>query len=170
MKLPRLGAIANGGLIHDVVHQRVHLGATFGLLTVNTALYVGPLADIAGGVDLSTIGSAALAGLIYVAFAAFYRGMTRSADELVTEFCKKWSTPDPEELAGYFTEDGVYHNIPMDAVQGREAIKQFIAGFTARLRRHRLPGAQAGQRRQPGDERAHRRHAAQETASRSDCP
>ena len=25
--------------------------------------------------------------------------MTRSADELVTEFCKKWATPDPEELA-----------------------------------------------------------------------
>ena len=57
--------------------------------------------------------------------------MTRSADELVTEFCKKWATPDPEELAGYFTENAVYHNIPMDAVQGREAIKEFIAGFTA---------------------------------------
>ena len=39
--------------------------------------------------------------------------MTRSANELVTEFCEKWSTPDPEELAGYFTEDAVYHNIPM---------------------------------------------------------
>ena len=59
--------------------------------------------------------------------------MTRSADDLVTEFCKKWSTPDPDELAGYFTEDGVYHNIPMNAVTGREAIKQFIAGFTAGL-------------------------------------
>jgi purine-cytosine permease-like protein len=43
------------------------VGATFGLLTVNTTLYVGPLADIAGGVDLSTIGSAALAALIYYA-------------------------------------------------------------------------------------------------------
>ena len=57
--------------------------------------------------------------------------MTSSADELVTEFCKKWATPDPEELAGYFTEDAVYHNIPMEPVQGREAIEQFIAGFTA---------------------------------------
>lgn len=43
-------------------------GATFGVLTVNTTRYVGPLADIAGGVDLSTIGSAALAGSIYLAF------------------------------------------------------------------------------------------------------
>ena len=57
--------------------------------------------------------------------------MTRSADELVTEFCSKWSTPDPDELASYFAEEGVYHNIPMDAVVGREAIKAFIAGFTA---------------------------------------
>jgi purine-cytosine permease-like protein len=41
------------------------VGATFGVLAVNTALYVGPLANIAGGVDLSTIGSAVLAGVIY---------------------------------------------------------------------------------------------------------
>jgi hypothetical protein len=32
-----------------------------------TTLYVAPLADIAGGVDLSIIGSAGPAGLIYVA-------------------------------------------------------------------------------------------------------
>jgi limonene-1,2-epoxide hydrolase len=57
--------------------------------------------------------------------------MTSSADELVTEFCKKWANPDPEVLAHFFTEDGVYHNIPMEPVQGREAIKQFIAGFMA---------------------------------------
>ena len=56
--------------------------------------------------------------------------MTRSADELVTEFCKLWASPDPEQLAGYFAEDAIYHNIPMDPVQGREAIKQ----FTLRLR------------------------------------
>ena len=43
------------------------VGGGFGLLAVNTTLYVGPLADIAGGVDMSTIGSAALAAVIYVA-------------------------------------------------------------------------------------------------------
>lgn len=57
--------------------------------------------------------------------------MTRSADELVTEFCKKWAKPDPDELAGYFTDDGIYHNIPLEPAQGREAIKEFIAGFLA---------------------------------------
>jgi limonene-1,2-epoxide hydrolase len=57
--------------------------------------------------------------------------MTRSADELVTEFCKNWSTPDPDLLASYFAEDAVYHNIPMEPVQGRAAIKTFIEGFLA---------------------------------------
>jgi limonene-1,2-epoxide hydrolase len=57
--------------------------------------------------------------------------MTHSPDELVTEFCKKWLSADPDELASYFTEDAVYHNIPMEPVHGRQAIKEFIAGFTA---------------------------------------
>jgi purine-cytosine permease-like protein len=49
------------------------VGATFGVLTVNTELYVGPLAELAGGVDVSTAGSAALAGLIYVTSVRFIK-------------------------------------------------------------------------------------------------
>jgi purine-cytosine permease-like protein len=45
-------------------------GAVFGVLAVNTTLYVGPLADIAGGVDLSTVGSALLAVGIYLVMPA----------------------------------------------------------------------------------------------------
>ncbi|ORB28133.1 limonene-1,2-epoxide hydrolase family protein [Mycolicibacterium parafortuitum] len=57
--------------------------------------------------------------------------MTPSPDDVVTEFCAKWSTPDPAELASYFTEDGVYHNIPMERVVGRTAVEEFITDFTA---------------------------------------
>src|ERR1043166_8422576 len=57
--------------------------------------------------------------------------MKRSPADVVIEFCKLWATPGPDQFADFFTEDAVYHNIPMDPVQGREAIKQFIAGFTA---------------------------------------
>ena len=49
--------------------------------------------------------------------------------ELVVDFCRAWSRLDPAELAGYFTEDGVYHNMPAGPVQGREAIEAFIQGF-----------------------------------------
>ncbi|MGH3633563.1 nuclear transport factor 2 family protein [Mycobacterium sp.] len=57
--------------------------------------------------------------------------MTRSADELIAEFCKLWASPNPDEMAKYFAEDAVYHNIPMEPVRGREAIREFIAGFLA---------------------------------------
>ena len=33
------------------------------------------------------------------------------------------------ELAGYFAEDGVYHNMPTGPVGGRENVRKMIAGF-----------------------------------------
>ena len=54
--------------------------------------------------------------------------MTRTPDELVTEFCALWAEPDAEKLASYFAEDAIYHNMPMDPIRGRESIRQFIAG------------------------------------------
>lgn len=49
--------------------------------------------------------------------------------KLIEEFCAAWSRLDPAELASYFAEDGVYHNMPAGPVKGREAIEQFIRGF-----------------------------------------
>jgi len=50
---------------------------------------------------------------------------------IVRQFIQAWSRLDPKELAGYFTEDGVYHNMPMAPVAGRANIERMIAGFTA---------------------------------------
>ena len=47
-------------------------GGTFGLLSVNTTLYVGPLARVADGVDLSLLGSGLIAGALYVVAIALY--------------------------------------------------------------------------------------------------
>ena len=52
-----------------------------------------------------------------------------SNTDLIVEFCQAWSRLDPAELAAYFTEDGVYHNMPAGPVAGREAIENFIQGF-----------------------------------------
>ena len=35
------------------------------------------------------------------------------SSRIVKEFCQAWSRMDAHELASYFTENGVYHNIPM---------------------------------------------------------
>ncbi len=33
-------------------------------------------------------------------------------EKIIREFIEAWSRLDAEELSGYFTEDGVYHNMP----------------------------------------------------------
>jgi limonene-1,2-epoxide hydrolase len=56
--------------------------------------------------------------------------MTRDAvdpSDVVTEFCKLWANPDPEQILSRFTDDAVYHNIPMPPAEGKEAIKGFLA-------------------------------------------
>lgn len=50
-------------------------------------------------------------------------------EQIIRDFIAAWSRLDPEELAGYFTEDGVYYNMPTQPVQGRDAVRQFIGGF-----------------------------------------
>lgn len=50
---------------------------------------------------------------------------------VIRDFIGAWSRLDADELAGYFTDDGVYHNIPTAPVSGRDAVREFIAGFTA---------------------------------------
>ncbi len=48
---------------------------------------------------------------------------------LIEDFCKAWSRLDPSELASYFTEDGIYHNMPAGPVRGRNEIEKFIRSF-----------------------------------------
>jgi limonene-1,2-epoxide hydrolase len=50
-------------------------------------------------------------------------------ETIIRDFIAAWSRLDPEELAGYFAEDGVYHNMPTGPVAGRENVRNMIAGF-----------------------------------------
>ena len=52
--------------------------------------------------------------------------------EVVRRFCAAWSDGlGAGELAAFFTDDAVYHNIPLAPVTGREDIANTIASFTA---------------------------------------
>ena len=46
--------------------------------------------------------------------------------DLITAFCRAWSNRDVEEILGYFSEDAVYHNMPMPPMQGKPAIKTIL--------------------------------------------
>jgi limonene-1,2-epoxide hydrolase len=51
--------------------------------------------------------------------------------EVVRKFCAAWSDGlGAGELAAFFTDDAVYHNIPLAPVSGREDIATTIASFT----------------------------------------
>ena len=50
--------------------------------------------------------------------------------EVVERFCAAWGTGDLDAIAAFFTDDAVYHNIPVAPVVGPEAIRATIEGFT----------------------------------------
>jgi limonene-1,2-epoxide hydrolase len=51
------------------------------------------------------------------------------AEKVVRQFCEAWSRKDIDELLGFFTEDAVYHNIPIDPAVGHEAIRNIMNIF-----------------------------------------
>tara|TARA_B100000949_G_scaffold179692_1_gene160780 strand:+ start:377 stop:742 length:366 start_codon:yes stop_codon:yes gene_type:complete len=53
-------------------------------------------------------------------------------EQIIRDFCDGWEASDADALVDAFTEDAVYHNIPMDPVEGREAIEAVIRGFLGR--------------------------------------
>lgn len=52
--------------------------------------------------------------------------MTTEPAALVTEFCALWAKPDLVTILSYFTEDAVYHNIPMAPAEGLAAIRELL--------------------------------------------
>jgi limonene-1,2-epoxide hydrolase len=49
--------------------------------------------------------------------------------ETVRGFCDAFSRRDPGEILDFFTEDAVYHNMPMPPVQGKAGIKTVLDMF-----------------------------------------
>ena len=54
---------------------------------------------------------------------------------VVRDFCAAWSKGNIDELIDYFTDDAVYHNIPVAPVTGRDAIRSTIEMFTTGVER-----------------------------------
>lgn len=57
--------------------------------------------------------------------------MTNTNEQIVTSFVKEFEVgaPDPEKVGAYFTDDAVYHNIPMDPIVGKTAIMAAVVGW-----------------------------------------
>lgn len=55
----------------------------------------------------------------------------KTNEAVIRDFIAAWSRLNTEELVGYFCEDGVYHNMPIEPVAGHAALRTFIGAFIA---------------------------------------
>ena len=70
-----------------------------------------------------------LASVLLIISATSVQAQNENNEAIVRDFIAAWSRLSPPELAGYFSEQGVYYNMPSAAVVGRDNIEQFITGF-----------------------------------------
>ena len=49
------------------------------------------------------------------------------AKQAVRDFCAAWEAMDQQRILDAFTDDAVYHNMPMAPAQGKDAIKALLA-------------------------------------------
>jgi limonene-1,2-epoxide hydrolase len=50
--------------------------------------------------------------------------------DVVRRFCDAWATKDLDQIVAFFTDDAVYHNIPLAPVVGPQEIRATIEGFS----------------------------------------
>ncbi len=59
--------------------------------------------------------------------------MSKSPKQIVQDFCDAWSRKNIDELMSFFAADAIYHNIPVPAVRGTEAIRAAFLLFAAMM-------------------------------------
>jgi limonene-1,2-epoxide hydrolase len=55
-----------------------------------------------------------------------------SNDRMIREFLARWERRDTDYIVDCFTDDGVYHSIPLTPIVGKAAIRKFVAGFAGK--------------------------------------
>ncbi len=55
--------------------------------------------------------------------------MSAATENLVRDFCAAWRRLDMEALLQFFAADAVYHNMPLEPVQGLAAIRETFGMF-----------------------------------------
>ena len=56
-------------------------------------------------------------------------GASMEPTGVVKELFDGWRAKDIDRIANLFTDDAVYHNMPMDVIKGKDQIRQTIAGW-----------------------------------------
>jgi len=54
---------------------------------------------------------------------------TRTPEQIVRDFLAAWPRKKIDELVDYFSDDAVYHNVPVAPIRGKKAIREVFEGF-----------------------------------------
>ncbi|SRR5579875_274463 len=60
--------------------------------------------------------------------------MATENEKIVADFCATWKRMNVDEMLGYFTDDAVYHNIPLDPLKGKSEIRKGLHQFAGMLK------------------------------------
>jgi limonene-1,2-epoxide hydrolase len=55
--------------------------------------------------------------------------MTRDNEQIVVDFCNAWEEVDVDRVMSFFTDDIVYHNMPIAPAEGTAAVRELINSF-----------------------------------------
>jgi limonene-1,2-epoxide hydrolase len=55
--------------------------------------------------------------------------MATEAEKIVADFCHAFTRKNLDEIMGFFTEDAVYHNMPLEPAKGKDAIRATINSY-----------------------------------------
>jgi len=55
--------------------------------------------------------------------------MSAEPETVVSQFCQAWARLNVDQIMDFFTEDAVYHNIPLPVATGKAAIRKTIEGL-----------------------------------------
>ncbi len=53
----------------------------------------------------------------------------KDPETTVRQFCAAWPERNVDKLLGYFTDDALYHNMPMEPVTGKDGIREVLNMF-----------------------------------------
>jgi limonene-1,2-epoxide hydrolase len=89
------------------------------------------LGNLTGGLVRQTAGRVHQSVKGAAAYGDAVSGTSRAAanDALVRRFLAAWERRDTDLIMDTFADDGVYHSIPLEPIEGKAAVRAFVEAF-----------------------------------------
>ncbi len=63
---------------------------------------------------------------------------TQHYERMVRDFLASWESRDTDRIISFFADDAIYHNIPVDPIKGKDAVREIFQAIVDTFREIRL--------------------------------